>query len=114
SRAADVAGWDVPTCGPDDAVGEVWRRVRAEGWEVCVVVDEDRVVLGVLRDGGRGIDPAAPAAQAMDPSPVTFRPNVAAGETPDYLRKSQSSDAVVTTSDGVLIGVLRPKGGSTG
>src|SRR5260370_26523396 len=49
-RVADVARRDAPTCRIDERVGAVRDRVRAGGWDVCVVVDEHRVVLGLVRD----------------------------------------------------------------
>ena len=41
----------------------------------------------------------------MQPGPVTFRTNLGAHHMPDYV-KNQKGDAIVTTSDGVLIGLL--------
>ena len=43
----DLAGSDVPTCGLSETIGEVRRRTA--GWDTCVVVDSERVVLGLLR-----------------------------------------------------------------
>src|SRR5919106_6742537 len=48
-RTADVARRDVPTCGLDEPVASVRDRLREAGWEECVVVNEHRVVLGILR-----------------------------------------------------------------
>ncbi len=41
----------MPTCGLQEGIGEVRRRVSAAGWEACVVVNDERVVLGLLRAG---------------------------------------------------------------
>jgi hypothetical protein len=53
------------------------------------------------------IDPATPIEQVMDPAPVTFRPNLRAGDLPDYFTKQGVRHAIVTTSDGVLVGLIR-------
>jgi hypothetical protein len=45
-RAVDVARNDVPTCGLKEPMGDVRERVRAAGWDACVVVNEEGVVLG--------------------------------------------------------------------
>jgi len=45
-RAGEVARRDVPTCGLDERLGEVRDRVRAAGWDACVVVNQERVVFG--------------------------------------------------------------------
>lgn len=106
-RVADVARRDVPTCRLDESVGAVRNRVRDGGWDVCVVVDEQRVVLGLVRAEALGVDPATPVEEVMQSGPVTFRPNLGAGQMPDYLKKQRTPRALVTTSDGVLMGLLR-------
>ncbi len=106
-RVADVARRDVPTCRIDEHVGAVRNRVREGGWDVCVVVDEQRVVLGLVRAEALGVDPNTPVEDVMQPGPVTFRPNLGLGQMPDYLKKQRIPRALVTTSDGVLIGLLR-------
>lgn len=106
-RVADVARRDVPTCRLDESAGAVRDRVREGGWDACVVVDEHRVVLGLVRAEALGIDPATPVEEVMQSGPVTFRPNLGAGQMPDYLRKQRTPRVLVTTSDGVLVGLLR-------
>ena len=103
-RVGDIAKRDVATCRLEERVADV--RDRMDG-ESLVVVDADRVVLGLVgRDALNG-DPAMPIEQVMDSAPVTFRPNVWAGEVPDYFKKQDVTRAIVTTSDGVLIGLIR-------
>jgi hypothetical protein len=48
-RAADAARRDVPTFRPDDRTGDVRARLTGTGWDECLVVNEERVVLGRLR-----------------------------------------------------------------
>jgi Mg/Co/Ni transporter MgtE len=96
----------VATCGPADRVGDACERARATGWEACVVVNEARVMLGLLGKRALEVDPTTPVEQAMDPGPSTFRPNVSLEEMGDYLREHQLTRAWVTTSDGKLVGLL--------
>jgi hypothetical protein len=56
--AGDVARRNVPTCALDDNLTEVRERVRAAGWDTCIVVNAQRVVLGRL--GRRRSPPTAP------------------------------------------------------
>ena len=44
--AGDVAHRDVPTCALDEPLAEVREHVRVGGWDTCIVVNEQRVVLG--------------------------------------------------------------------
>jgi Mg/Co/Ni transporter MgtE len=106
-RVADIARRDVPTCRLDERAAAVRDRIRAEADGACVVVDENRVVLGVVSTDTLNAAPDTPVGEVMDASPVTFRPNVRTGELPDYLKTRRLARALVTTSDGVLIGLLR-------
>jgi CBS domain-containing protein len=106
-RVADVARRDVPTCRLDESVGVALNRMREGGWDVCVVVDDRRVVLGLVWAEAVGVEPSTPIEEVMQPSPLTFRPNLGAGQAPDRLEKQRTRRALVTTSDGVLIGLLR-------
>lgn len=106
-RAGTVARRDVPTCRLDEPVGEVRDRVREAGWDACVVVNEERVVLGILRGEALDAEPGVPAEEAMRPGPGTFRPHVGIGEMASFMSRHDLSNAPVTTSDGRLVGVLR-------
>ena len=105
-RAGDVARRDVPTCGLDERVGEVAERVRRGGWDTCVVVNEERVVLGLLRAKHLDRDPERPVAEVMSPGPSTFRPHVYVMEMARYMTEHDLPSAPVTTGDGVLVGLL--------
>lgn len=106
-RAGDIARRDVPTCGLDERLGDVRERVRAAGWDACVVVNAERVVLGLLRAPELERDPALRIEQAMRPGPSTFRPFVdikkLAGVMADHGRES----VPITTSDGRLVGLVK-------
>jgi hypothetical protein len=109
-RVADVAARDVPTCRIDDRVGGARDVARAGGWKLCVVVDDQRVVLGVVDFDNADTAPETPVEHVMQPGPVTFRPHVAVGALPEYVKSRRMPHALVTTSDGVLIGLLRIEG----
>ena len=106
-RAGDVARRDVSTCGPDDDIGEVRERVSAAGWDACVVVNEERVVFGLLRADELGKDGDGPVAAMMRPAPSTFRPHVPIAEMAHYMIDHDLASSPITTSDGRLVGLLR-------
>jgi Mg/Co/Ni transporter MgtE len=106
-RAGDVARSDVPTCRMDELLGDVRGRVQAGGWNACVVVNEERVVLGLLRSKELEGDAALRIEAAMRPGPSTFRPFVAIEEMAEYMIEHDLESAPVTTSDGRLVGLLR-------
>src|SRR5262249_54480459 len=108
-RIGALARKDVPTCGLDDRIGEVRERVRAAGWDLCLVVNEHNIVLGLLRQAQLGSDPSLSAQRVMEEGPVTYRPNRLAEEVANYLAKRRVPSILVTTSDGELIGVFYRK-----
>ncbi len=57
----DLARRDVPTCGLGEKVSAVRQRIRAAGWEECVITNDRRIVLGLLRGKGLDADPDATA-----------------------------------------------------
>jgi hypothetical protein len=75
-RLADVARRDVPTCALGERLGDVCDRAAAAGWDACVVVSPERVVLGLLRARELSADPDLAVEQAMRPGPSTYRPSV--------------------------------------
>jgi CBS domain-containing protein len=98
---------EVPVCRPGERLGQVRARLDEADRDLCVVIDERRVVLGSLR--GSAFDGAAETAvdEAMDPGPSTYRPNVSVREMAEVFGKSGAKRVLVTTADGVLLGALR-------
>jgi predicted transcriptional regulator len=106
-RAGTVARGDVPTCRLDEPVGEVRERVRAAGWDACVAVNDERVVLGLLREAELDMDGGEPIERVMRPGPSTFRPHVPIVEMARFMVAHDLPTSPITSSDGRLIGVLR-------
>jgi len=104
-RIEQVARKDAPTCGVHDLVGQV-RAKLPEGWNICVALNSDRIVLG-LADLSQALEPEKTIEDIMRPAPVTFRPGRAVAATCEYLKSKNVDVALVTTSIGELIGVLR-------
>jgi CBS domain-containing protein len=105
-RAGDVARKDVPTCSLDERIADVRARVRAADWDVCVVVNEERIVLGLLRHDQLDKGEDEPVEQVMRPGPSTFRPHVGIEEMARYMIEHDLESSPITTSDGRLVGVL--------
>jgi len=106
-RAGDVARKDVPTCRLDERLGDVRDRVREAGWDACVVLNEERVVFGLLRSKELETDPDRRIEEAMRPGPSTFRPFVSIEEMAAFMIEHDLDSSPITTSDGRLVGLLR-------
>jgi CBS domain-containing protein len=102
----DAARRDVPTCAPQEKVGNARDCVRTAGWDTCVVVNKERVVLGLLREKELSSDPGATVERVMRSGPTTFRPDIPVGNMAERMRKRGARTVLVTTSDGRLVGLL--------
>jgi CBS domain-containing protein len=102
----DAARRDVPTCAPAEKVGNARDRVRAAGWDTCVVVNKGRIVLGLLREKELSSDPGTTVERVMRSGPATFRPDVLVGKFTERMREHGARTILVTTSDGRLVGLL--------
>src|SRR5688572_21611513 len=102
--AASAMRRDVPTCRLDERVGDL--RPRLGDWRLCVVVNDERVVLGLLRREALDGDPAATAEQAMEVGPTTFRPNELLAEMAMRLAEAGVKRVLITETNGTLLGVL--------
>ena len=109
-RSGDVARRDVPTCRLNDRIGDVRDRVRAAGWGTCLVVNNERVVLGRLRGKALDADPGTRAEEVMEAGPTTFRPDARLAAVVEQTRTKNVKDVVITTSDGRLVGLLDRSG----
>lgn len=99
---------EVATCGPDERVEEVRRRVADHGGDLVVVVNEHDIVLGSVE--GADLDQAeagAAVATVMRLSPTTVRPSV-----PSASLAEGDAPALVTDSAGKLLGVVEPRSAS--
>ncbi len=105
--AGDVARRDVPTCLLTDGLNEVRERVRAAGWDTCIVVNEHRVVLGRLGRKAIAADSEETVEEEMTPGPSTVRPSIGADALLERIRERNLKSYVVTTPDGRLIGLVR-------
>ena len=108
--AGDLARDDVPTCTADERVGDVRARVLAAGDDVCVVVNEHRIVLGLLRGDAMSKDDAT-VGDVMELGPRTLRPNIPVEELFHARASHGVKSWIVTNSHGVLLGALLRDGG---
>ena len=106
-RIGGVARTDVPRCRLDEPVDDVADRVRAGGWDTCIVVNDHDVVLGRLFPSELEAAGTADVEEVMRSGPSTFRPNVTVEEMVRFMDDRGISTAVVTTSEGRLVGLLR-------
>ncbi len=106
-RAGDAILREVVTARLEDRVGDVRADVEASPYGFALVVSEGGVLLGRLRRAALEGDPVQPASAVMEAGPSTVRADTPLGELRARLEARDLRTAVVTTPDGVLVGVVR-------
>lgn len=107
TSAGDLARDDVPACRPDEPVSEILQRFDESGWDFCVVVDDDRVVLGLLTRDRLAGEARATAGQVMEEGPLTTRLDTSADGVRDRMESSDTEYLLVTGNFGTLAGAIR-------
>ena len=80
--------------------------MRAAGHDVCVVVNDSGVVLGLLGGDALNADPEASIEAVMETGPTSVRPDVPLADITKRLQKRRVSSVLVTIPSGRLVGVL--------
>lgn len=106
-RVGRLARSDVPTCRLDESLTSVAERVRVAGWDTCIAVNDEGVVLGRLFASELSSDSSTAVEDVMRSGPSTFRPNVVVEELTRFMDERDISTALVTTSEGRLVGLFR-------
>ncbi len=97
---------DLPTCGLRDRIGETRAKVQGQGWDICAVVNDERVVLGLLYGDVWNVPPATIVEDVMSNGPPTTRPGTFLDEMVERLHRRKTPGILVTSSDGALLGYL--------
>lgn len=98
---------DVVTVRPADQISLVRTQVAHSAHGIALVTTDDRILLGRLRGNTlKDADPAAAAADVMDPGPSTLRPHEPAAAVRSRLEGKGLTYAIVTDPDGRLLGTV--------
>lgn len=97
---------DVPTCRPDETIGDVRTRIVDGGWDVCVVIDCDGMAIGRIRGSTFDNDADLRAVEVMEVGPSTVRPDSLLQPLVQRMHERNAPHILVTTAQGTLIGIL--------
>ncbi len=104
SRAGAVARNGIPRCALGEKVGDLRDRFGDE--TVCVVLDDEGIVLGAVRREVVGLDDTTLVDDVMQPAPPTVRPGITTDELARSMARDGRTYVYVTTVDGALIGLV--------
>jgi CBS domain-containing protein len=82
-------------------------RLREVGETSCIVVNDQRVVLGRVRAQALDAEAEQTVEAVMEAGPTTVRPSEPLDALIERMRKRRTSSIIVSTANGVLVGVLR-------
>lgn len=102
---SSLARDDAPTVGIDDPLALAGERMQESDWDSCVVVDDQRVVLGLLHKAD--ISEGGTVEERMELGPSTYRPNADPKGASDYMERHDVPSVIVSDSFGHLFGLLR-------
>jgi CBS domain-containing protein len=105
--AGELVDPDPPTCALDTGLADVSELLARSGYGYCLVVNDQRIVLGrVRRSAIEAAGATGTAEGAMEPGPSTVRPNTPAHTLAERLAENGLRTTVVTTPGGRLLGVF--------
>jgi predicted transcriptional regulator len=90
----------------DERLSDVRDRAASLGRDAVVVVNQQNIVMGLLRAKELQQECDCTIEQAMRPGPSTFRPYVSAKEVAEFMVGHKLECSPITTSDGKLVGLL--------
>jgi rhodanese-related sulfurtransferase len=96
---------DLPVLAPAATVADL--REEIGDWELAAVVDDSRVVLGVVRAEAVEAPDDMQLARIMQTAPPTVRPSISLRELATSMEKNGEQHVLVTTLDGMLLGLIR-------
>ena len=106
TRASSITSTEVPTCRLDELVPDIAARVPA-AWDIYVVVNDARIVLGLIGRSALRSNQPRTAEDAMTPGPSTIRPSARLEAVAARMHEQSLTRMIVTRSDGTLLGAVR-------
>jgi hypothetical protein len=105
-RIRNMLQKEVPTCSLRERLEDVKSR-RRPNQDLCVVVNDRNIVFGVIQGDTWDANPLSRVVDIMQPGPRTIRPDLEPKDAQRILRNYDAPHAIVTTSDGELLGFIR-------
>jgi CBS-domain-containing membrane protein len=96
----------VPTCSLSDRADTVRQQLQKNGVKLCAVLNEHRVLLGLISTEHVESQAGSTAEEIMTSAPTTFLPNAAFEDLCEFFKAHKAETVWVTTNDGELVGLL--------
>jgi len=104
--------WKNSLYPPNATIGDAIEAINAGGYDIALVIDADRRLLGTVTDGDvrrgfiAGLDRTAPITKVMNDSPFTEIPGVDRTALLDKMNSSQLRQVPLLDGDGRIVGLV--------
>lgn len=98
---------EVATSAPEHTIADLRARPEVVRANLCVIVNSEGIVLGLVRDAIREATASTPLREAMHPGPKTYRADYTLDDPVEWMQKSALESTLVTTPEGRLLGLVR-------
>ena len=105
-QISDATRPDIPTCTPGEPVGDARSRTFEAGWDECIVLDCDAIVVGRLRGDAWDQNGDTIVESVMESGPTTVRPDGVLQPLVERMTKRGTKLVVVSSPQGEFYGVL--------
>lgn len=105
-RVANVMRSDVPTCPLASTIGTARTALGQSDWQLCVVVNDERVILGLLYGKAWDAPDDTPVETVMSNGPPTTRPSTFIDDMVERLHRRKTPGILISGPNGVLMGYL--------
>ena len=104
--ASDAAG-EVPTCHYREGLAALYDRLKGGAAVVCVAVNDEGIVMGLLKHEQLESGTDVTVEEVMKPAPTTVRASEPLADLAERMRRARVEEILVTTPEGRLVGLLR-------
>ena len=106
NRVIDVVRRNVPTCPLGVRLKDAGGMVEVGGKDMCLIVNDEGILLGRLRGTAFDRDPETPIEEIMESGPTTVQPDVMLGDVVERMQRRRVDSILVSTERGYLIGIM--------
>lgn len=102
---------EFPMCLLTDSVGMARQAAYEMGVDLCPILNEEGVVLGLCTRAALHAHPSIRVELVMEPGPITVRPSLRVEKALKLLERDSSPVLLVTSPEGKLLGFFKPRNG---
>ena len=101
NRVIDAVRRNVPACSLNDRLKDTGGRVQVGGKDMCLVVNDEGILLGRSRGAAFDRDPETQIEEIMESGPTTVRPDVILADVVERMHRRRVDSILVSNERGL-------------